>query len=91
MTNDTVTACTYLGDSTTPCGHPTLPGKSYCSEHYHIVYQKGTARARRTKDIRVATAVWNIQDTFNEAVQELEAEGYDFAEELWDVRDTDTA
>jgi hypothetical protein len=49
------------------------------------VYQVGTARAKRKKDVRVAAQVWNIQDTFNEAVAELEAEGYDFGEERWDV------
>ena len=85
MINLAVTECTYLGNATTACGCPTLPGKSYCAEHYAVVYQQGTARARRSKDLRVAAAVWNIQDAFNEAVQELEAEGYDFAEELWSV------
>jgi hypothetical protein len=79
-----ITACTYLGDSTTPCGHPTLPGKSYCAEHYALVYQAGTARAKRKKDIRVANTVWDIESEFNAAVQELIDEGYDLNEERWD-------
>lgn len=81
----TITECTYLGTALKPCGCATLQDKSYCAEHYSLVYQAGTARARRKKDIRVAAQVWNIQDTFNEAVAELEAEGYDFGEERWDV------
>jgi len=85
LPNTTVSTCTYLGNSTTACGCGTLAGKSYCAEHYALVYQVGTARARRKKDVRVAAQVWNIQDTFNEAVAELEAEGYDFGEERWDV------
>lgn len=83
--NTQVTACTYLGNSTTPCGHPTLPGKSYCAEHYALVYQAGTARARRKKDLRTAAAVWDLESEFNAAVEELVLEGYDFGEERWTV------
>lgn len=82
--NTTVSACTYLGDSTHACGKPTLPGKSYCAEHYALVYQQGTARARRKKDIRVANSVWDLESEFNAAVQELIEEGYDPADERWD-------
>jgi hypothetical protein len=53
------------------------------------VYQAGTARAKRKKDIRVAEQVWSVQDAFNEAVEQLEAEGYDFSEERWEVRELD--
>ena len=73
----TITACTYLGDSTTPCGHPTLEGKSYCAEHYSIVYKAGTARARRHKEIRTVDRVRLVEQLMNEAVAELEAEGFD--------------
>jgi hypothetical protein len=89
LLDTTVSTCTYLGSATKACGCATLPGKSYCAEHYALVYQVGTARAKRKKDIRVAAQVWNIQDTFNEAVAELEAEGYDFGEERWDVPELD--
>lgn len=71
-----ITACTYMGNSTTACGHPTLPGKSYCQEHYAVVYKVGSG-TRRKKDERIADAVWSVQDSFNEAVAELEAEGFD--------------
>lgn len=52
-------ACTYLGpeydsrtwdytQSATPyCGCPTLEGKSYCADHYYVVYKKGSAIAGR--------------------------------------------
>ena len=83
--NTQITACTYLGTSNTPCGHPTLPGQSYCAEHYPLIYQVGTARARRKKDIRVANSVWDIESEFNAAVEELEQEGYDFAEPRWEA------
>jgi vacuolar-type H+-ATPase subunit I/STV1 len=54
-----------------------------------MVYQEGTARAKRKKDLRVANTVWDIENAFNEAVEELEQEGYDFAEERWaPVEDT---
>jgi hypothetical protein len=49
------------------------------------VYQVGTARARRRKDERVAAAVWNVQDAMNEALKELEEEGYNLGDERWDV------
>ena len=85
LLDTTVTECTYMGTAIKACGCPTLPGKSYCEEHYKLVYQVGTGRAKRKRDIRVANTVWNIQDAFNEAVKSLEEEGYDFNDERWDV------
>jgi hypothetical protein len=41
-----------------------------------LVYKEGTA-VNRKKDRRTAEAVWNIQDAFNEAITELESEGFD--------------
>ena len=80
----TIDTCTYMGTALTACGCTTVQGKSYCAEHIAIVYQKGTARAKRKKDIRVAAAVWDLESEFNAAVEELIEEGYDFAEERWD-------
>ena len=88
-------ACQYIGTELgyarlqPTCTHTALAGRSYCAEHIHLVYQKGTARARRKKDERTAAQVWSVQDAFNEAVQELESEGYDFSEERWEVRELD--
>ena len=54
--------CTYIGDGS-GCTHTVVP-------------EQGTAVNRR-KDQRTAESVWNIQDAFNEAITELEAEGFD--------------
>ena len=72
-----ITACTYLGNSHTPCALPTLEGKSYCQEHYAMVYKAGTARARRRKEERTVNKVRLIESLFNEAIEQLEAEGFD--------------
>jgi hypothetical protein len=89
MTNITaLDTCTYLGNSLTPCGcSPTVLGKSYCEEHVFLVYKQGTARAKRKKDLRVAAAVWDLEAEFNAVVEELIAEGYDFAEPIWEVEE----
>jgi hypothetical protein len=42
------------------------------------MYVKGSALRKRTKDIRRAEAYWSLEDAFNEAVKELEEEGFDF-------------
>lgn len=80
-----MTTCTWIGANNEGCKDTALAGKSYCLHHYSQVYQAGTAMAKRKKDLRVAASVWNIQDAFNEAVQELESEGYDFGEDRWVV------
>jgi hypothetical protein len=41
-----------------------------------IVYQKGTHLSKRKKDIRVAESVHFWEDLFNQAVEELEIEGW---------------
>lgn len=68
--------CTYIGTGL-GCSKPTVNDTSYCKDHVHIVYQKGTARPRRKKDERVAAAVWDFESEFNAAFQELVDEGFD--------------
>lgn len=68
--------CTYIGTGK-GCSKPTVNGTSYCAEHMHIVYQKGTARARRKKDERIAAAVWDLESEFHAAYQELVDEGFE--------------
>ena len=89
MTNTTLHTCQYIGaHGTTPtCTHTALAGRSYCAEHLAVVYQAGTARARRKKDLRVAAAVWDLESEFNAAVEELVLEGYDFEEERWEAEE----
>lgn len=86
MTN-TTHSCQYIGGEgyKPTCTHKALAGHSYCAEHYALVYQAGTARARRKKDMRTAAAVWDLESEFNAAVEELVLEGYDFGEERWTV------
>lgn len=73
----TTTTCTYMGNSTTPCGCPTVMGKSYCAEHIYIVYKQGTARARRKKELTTVDKVRMVEELMHEAIAELEAEGFD--------------
>lgn len=64
------------------CSQSAAPGRAYCEQHLWRVYQQGTA-VRRKKDQRRAEQVWSIEDAFNEAVQELEQEGFDFSLDRW--------
>ena len=74
--------CTWIGNGE-GCSHNAVNGSSYCAEHYAQVYQVGTA-VRRKKDTRRAAAVWDIVSAINEAVEELENEGYDFSLDRWE-------
>ena len=80
--------CTYLGPEFDPqhwdyskpvpyCGKPALPGKSYCEEHYPIVYNVGSALRKRHKDIRTARAVQDLQQMILDIAEELEDEGFE--------------
>lgn len=66
------------------CCRAVVAGRSYCADHLFKVYAEGTNLRRRHKDIRVANTVWDLEQAFQEAVEELEEEGYDFALERWD-------
>ena len=79
----TVALCTYIGAGANPqrlsptCCAPSVAGRSYCAEHLAIVYQKGTARAKRHKEIRQVDDIRMWESLFNEAVEELIEEGFD--------------
>jgi hypothetical protein len=81
-----MTKCTWIGEHNEGCTHNAIEGSSYCAEHHSRVYQAGTA-VRRKKDARRAAAVWDLENAFNEAVQELEDEGYDIRADRWTVTD----
>lgn len=66
--------CTWVGDGE-GCTHTALEGKSYCAEHYALVYKVGSG-VKRKKDTRRYTAVQIIVDDFNAVLEELEAEGW---------------
>ena len=80
--------CTYLAvdyDARTSrvspapyCGCKTMyKDSAYCTEHYPVVYQEGTAQRKRHADIRRANTVWTLESLFHEVVAELEEEGYE--------------
>jgi len=70
-----MTTCTYIGTGPR-CTHPALEGKSYCADHYAIVYKVGSGRKRK-KDTLIAAKVRMVQQLFYEACDQLEAEGFD--------------
>ena len=67
--------CQYIGTGTA-CTAPTLEGKAYCAEHYAVVYKVGSGRVRK-KDTRQAAKVRLVIQMFQEACDQLEAEGFD--------------
>jgi hypothetical protein len=69
--------CLWIGNGE-HCNHSAVDGRHYCETHLWQVYQKGSAHARRKKDIRVADSVHTWESLFHEAVGELEAEGFEF-------------
>jgi len=74
--------CTYIGQSAGGCDQHAVIGRSYCLEHLPLIYKMGSAITRK-KDLRTAASVWDLESEFNAAVEELVAEGYDFAEPVW--------
>lgn len=79
--------CTYLGPDFDPqtwnyskpvpyCGKPVVPGKSYCHEHYPVVYNVGSALRKRHKDIRVKTSIEDLVQLIIDINEELEDEGW---------------
>ena len=70
-----MTTCTYIGTGPR-CTCTALEGKSYCADHYAVVYKVGSGR-RRKKDTAQAQRVRYVQALFYEACDQLEAEGFD--------------
>ena len=77
MTTHYSHTCTYMGTGTHQCGQPSIAGASYCAEHYALVYKQGSKRAKRHKELRTVDKVRIVESLMNEAIQELEAEGFD--------------
>ena len=78
---ETATRCQYIGSDLTRVGgcRATLlhNHSSYCLSHYVTVYRVGTGRRVRHRDIRIANAVWDLQSELDQAIKELDAEGFD--------------
>jgi hypothetical protein len=71
--------CQYIGEQGTQptCTAAALPGHSYCAEHLAVVYKQGSKRATRHKELRTVDKVRIVESLMNEAIAELEAEGFD--------------
>lgn len=78
---ETATQCQYIGSDKTrvgSCKDTVLHNhSSYCLHHYTQVYQGGTARRVRHKDIRTANSVWDLQSELDQAIKQLDEEGFD--------------
>lgn len=78
LNDPTHTACSYIGPASrlrATCTAQPVEGRSYCEEHLWLVYQKGSA-VNRKKDRRIAEQTWDIESAMNDALNELEAEGW---------------
>jgi len=77
--NDTqLNTCQWIGENFRPsCTCKVIPGKSYCKDHVWLVYKEGTAQRKRKKDILMVDKVRLVEELMNEAIAELEAEGFD--------------
>ncbi len=71
----THTTCTYIGTGC-GCSNPTLAGLAYCADHYAMVYKVGSGRQRK-KDTAQAQRTRLVIQLFQEACDQLEAEGFD--------------
>lgn len=65
--------CEYIGPEQTQapfemCGKTSVEGKSYCHEHYYVVYKKGTSvnGKRREKEVEKEIADLNRQQEIEE-------------------------
>jgi len=72
--------CQYLGPEYDPrthrgetpyCGAKTVEGKSYCHEHYYVIYQKGSAPSGRKKEKEIDQELEALKR--QQEIDELEA------------------
>ena len=54
MIDGPIPECQYIGAEQkdwpyTMCGQKSVPGKSYCAEHYHMMYKKGSSNTGARK------------------------------------------
>ena len=54
MFDGPIPECQYIGPEQTDwpyttCGQKSVPGKSYCAEHYHQMYRKGSSNTGAKK------------------------------------------
>jgi hypothetical protein len=54
MIDGPIPECQYIGAEQkdwpyTMCGQKSIAGKSYCAEHYHVMYKKGSSNTGAKK------------------------------------------
>ena len=62
----------YFNKSTPYCGCKTVAGKSYCAEHYYVVYKKGTSVNGRRKEKEVEKEIAELKR--QQEIEEIESE-----------------
>lgn len=70
--------CQYIGPDQDPlrhspikyCGAKTLEGKSYCGDHYYVVYKKGSATAGRRAEKEVEKEIAELKR--QQEIEEIE-------------------
>ena len=75
-----MTGCQYIGPDQDPlkhhpikyCGAKTLEGKSYCGEHYWVVYRKGSATAGRKREKEIEQEIEQLKQ--QQEIEEMENE-----------------
>jgi hypothetical protein len=60
--------CQYVGPEQDPrrgslhyCGAPVLAGKSYCGDHYWVIYKRGTALAGKKKEKAIDAEIADLK------------------------------
>ena len=67
--------CSWIGTGE-GCVHASQAESSYCLQHYGLVYRVGSGKVRK-RDTLQAQRVRLTQQLLQEAIDELEAEGFD--------------
>jgi hypothetical protein len=67
--------CSWIGTGE-GCGQTSQAESSYCVEHYALVYRVGSGKVRK-RDTLQAQRVRLTQQLLQEAIDQLEAEGFD--------------
>ena len=69
------TVCSWIGTGEM-CSASSAQDSSYCVQHYAQVYKVGSGKLRK-KDTRTAEKVRLVQQLMQEAIDQLELEGFD--------------
>jgi len=69
------TVCSWIGNGEM-CTEHSAAESSYCLQHYAQVYKVGSGKQRK-KDTRTAEKVRLVQQLMQEAIDQLEMEGFD--------------